>query len=88
MGRFSRLLGNRLRGRKDRWEQNWGVYPGELDGETAIWTVDLGAVEASPVAALPVRLDVTAPIRVEEHADQAEALHALYPIEDAVAVCA
>lgn len=85
MGRFSRLLGGRLRGRRARWEQNWGVYPGELDGQPAIWTVDLGAIGAAPVSSLPVRLDVTAPYRPEDGADAGEALHALYPIEDAVA---
>jgi Regulator of ribonuclease activity B len=51
------ILG-RLRGRRARWEESWRSFPGALGEVAAEWTVDLGAVEAAPVADLPVRLDV------------------------------
>ena len=58
MSRFStRILGHR-RGRKAHWEQAWQSYPGTVGGAPASWFVDVGAVEAAPVAGLPVRLDV------------------------------
>jgi Regulator of ribonuclease activity B/Family of unknown function (DUF695) len=53
--------------RKQRWEENWAVYPGEAGGRLAMYFVDLGAVDAGPVGELPTRLDVS--VRLAEPAD-------------------
>jgi hypothetical protein len=53
----TRIFGQR-RGRKVHWDQAWQSYPGAVGGAPASWFVDVGAVEAAPVAGLPVRLDV------------------------------
>ena len=47
----------RLR-RKARWAEAWQTFPGTVDGATALWSVDLGAVEAAPMGHLPVRMDI------------------------------
>jgi hypothetical protein len=57
MGLFGRLLGRQ----KARWEEAWHTFPGTLGDASALWSVDLGAVDVAPVANLPVRLDVEAP---------------------------
>jgi hypothetical protein len=44
--------------RKARWEEAWRVYPGTVGGVAALWSVDLGAVGAAPLAHLSVRMDV------------------------------
>jgi hypothetical protein len=48
----------RLLGREQAWIERWAVYPGEVDGRLAMYNIDLGAVEAAPVARLPQRFDV------------------------------
>src|SRR4051794_32681885 len=53
MGLFRKLLG-----REPGWTEAWSVYPGEVDEHLAMYHVDLGAVDAAPVAKLPVRVDV------------------------------
>ncbi|GAA0740401.1 DUF695 domain-containing protein [Dactylosporangium roseum] len=53
MGLLRRLLG-----REQAWAERWAVYPGEVGGHLAMYNIDLGAVEAAPVARLPQRLDV------------------------------
>ena len=53
MGLLRRLLG-----REQAWVERWAVYPGEVGGQLAMYNIDLGAVEAAPVARLPQRLDV------------------------------
>ncbi|GGM56584.1 DUF695 domain-containing protein [Dactylosporangium sucinum] len=53
MGLLRRLLG-----REQAWVERWAVYPGEVGGHLAMYNIDLGAVEAAPVARLPRRLDV------------------------------
>jgi hypothetical protein len=57
MSLFGRLLGRH----KARWEEAWHTFPGTFDEGSAVWSVDLGAVYAAPVAHLPVRVDVEAP---------------------------
>jgi hypothetical protein len=57
MSLFGRLLGRQ----KARWDEAWHTFPGTLDDASALWSVDLGAVDAAPVPQLPVRLDVEAP---------------------------
>jgi hypothetical protein len=82
MGLFGRLLG---RG-GPRWQQHWAVYPGAVDDRLAMYSVDLGAVEARPVEALPVRLDVE--IRFEAGEDGMPhdgALSGVQRLEDVVA---
>lgn len=59
MGLFSR--------RRQQWEENWAVYPGEAGGRLAMYVVDLGAVDAGPIGDLPTRLDVS--VRLAEPAD-------------------
>jgi Regulator of ribonuclease activity B/Family of unknown function (DUF695) len=54
MSLFGRLLGRH----KPRWDEAWWSYPGSVDDVPTVWSVDLGAVDAAPVADLPVRLDV------------------------------
>jgi len=54
---FGRLLGRQ----KSRWPESWQTYPGFVGDAAALWTVDLGAIDAAPVASLPVRLDVSVP---------------------------
>src|SRR5690349_18812676 len=53
MGLFRRLMG-----REPAWIERWGMYPSGPEDRLAMYSVDLGAVDAAPVAALPVRLDV------------------------------
>lgn len=53
MGLLRRLLG-----REPAWVERWAVYPGEIGDRLAMYNIDLGAVEAAPVAGLPQRLDV------------------------------
>ncbi len=53
MGLLRRLLG-----REQAWVERWAVYPGEVGGRLAMYNIDLGAVEAAPVARLPQRLDI------------------------------
>jgi hypothetical protein len=48
----------RLLGREPAWVERWAVYPGEIGDGLAMYNIDLGAVEAAPVARLPQRLDV------------------------------
>jgi Regulator of ribonuclease activity B/Family of unknown function (DUF695) len=54
---FGRLLGRQ----RNRWAESWQTYPGAVGDTPALWTVDLGAVDAAPVASLPVRIDVQMP---------------------------
>jgi hypothetical protein len=54
MSLFGRLMGRR----RTRWDENWQTFSGVLGSDRAQWTVDLGAVDAAPVSALPVRLDI------------------------------
>lgn len=54
MSLFGRLLGRQ----KTRWDELWQTFPGAVDEVPAMWSVDLGAVAAAPVTALPVRMDV------------------------------
>jgi hypothetical protein len=56
MSLFGRLLGRQ----KPRWDEAWHTFPGTLEGASALWSVDLGAVDAAPVQTLPVRVDVEA----------------------------
>ncbi|MFI5906467.1 DUF695 domain-containing protein [Dactylosporangium sp. NPDC051541] len=53
MGLLRRLLG-----REPAWDERWAVYPGEVGGHLAMYNIDLGAVEAAPVARFPQRFDV------------------------------
>src|SRR5690242_11476192 len=53
MGLFRRLMG-----RERSWTERWGVYPSGPEDRLAMYSVDLGAVDAAPVAKLPVRADV------------------------------
>jgi hypothetical protein len=79
MSLFGRLLGRQ----KARWEEAWHTFPGTLDDAAALWSVDLGAVYAAPVASLPVRVDVEAPYAADAEglpADGAEVSR----LEDAV----
>src|SRR5262249_43249969 len=55
------ILGRLISRRRPYWEESWRSYPGLLDDAPAQWTVDIGAVDAAPVAELPVRLDVRYP---------------------------
>ncbi|MEV6923468.1 DUF695 domain-containing protein [Dactylosporangium sp. NPDC051485] len=48
----------RLLGREQAWVERWAVYPGEVGGQLAMYNIDLGAVEAAPVARFPQRYDV------------------------------
>src|SRR5262245_56981214 len=61
MSLFERLLGRQ----KPRWAEAWHTFPGTLDGASAQWSVDLGAVDAAPLPQLPVRLDVEAPYQAD-----------------------
>jgi len=54
-GRLDTVL--RLR-RKPRWAEAWQTYPGAVADAPALWSVDLGAVQAAPIAHLPARMDV------------------------------
>lgn len=54
MGLFARLTSRR----QPRWTESWAVYPGEVDGQLAMYFVDLGAAAAAPIPELPVRLDI------------------------------
>ena len=47
----------RLR-RRPRWAEAWQTYPGAVADAPALWSVDLGAVQAAPMNHLPLRLDV------------------------------
>lgn len=44
--------------RRHRWEPTWLSFPGVVADTPAIWSVDLGAVEAAPLGHLPVRVDI------------------------------
>jgi regulator of ribonuclease activity B/uncharacterized protein DUF695 len=52
------LIG-RLLGRRQRWTESWQSFPGAVADAPALWSVDLGAVDAAPISALPARVDVT-----------------------------
>jgi len=54
------LIG-RLLGRRQRWTESWQSFPGAVGDAPALWSVDLGAVDAAPVNGLPARIDVTVP---------------------------
>jgi hypothetical protein len=56
MSLFGRLLGRKT----TRWAEAWQTYPGAVGGAPAVWSVDLGAIEAAPLAHLPVRMDIEA----------------------------
>jgi hypothetical protein len=58
MSLFGRLIGRR----RPRWDESWRSYPGTIGQQPAQWTVDLGAIDAAPVAELPVRLDLSGPV--------------------------
>jgi len=72
--------------RKARWDEDWAVFPGEVDGRFAMYFVDLGAVDAGPVPALPTRLDLS--IRLPEAGDDgmpaAHELQVIQAVEDQV----
>jgi len=53
MGLFRKLLG-----REPVWTQRWNIYSGDTGDQLAMYNVDLGAVDAAPVAKLPLRVDV------------------------------
>jgi hypothetical protein len=53
MGLFRKLLG-----REPEWTERWSVYPSEIGDRLTMYNIDLGAVDAAPVAKLPLRLDV------------------------------
>jgi hypothetical protein len=53
MGLFRKLLG-----REPAWVERWGVYPSATEDRLAMYNIDLGAVDAAPVARLPPRADV------------------------------
>ena len=55
------LIGRLLGRQRDRWPESWQTYPGVVSDAPAVWSVDLGAVDAAPVSSLPVRFDVIAP---------------------------
>lgn len=55
------LIGRLLGRQKTRWPESWHTFPGTISFNPALWSVDLGAVDAAPIAGLPYRLDVTAP---------------------------
>jgi Regulator of ribonuclease activity B/Family of unknown function (DUF695) len=54
------LIGRLLGRQRSRWIESWQTYPGMTAGAPALWSVDLGAVDAAPVSSLPVRVDITA----------------------------
>lgn len=56
MGLFRRLM----RRPKTDWDETWQSYPGTIGSAPALWSVDLGAVDAAPLPHLPVRLDADA----------------------------
>jgi hypothetical protein len=53
MGMFRKLLG-----RGPVWTERWGVYPSGPQDKLAMYSIDLGAIDAAPVPKLPIRLDV------------------------------
>jgi hypothetical protein len=55
------LIGRLLGRQRTRWAESWQTFPGTIADAPALWSVDLGAVDAAPVAALPVRVDVRVP---------------------------
>ena len=57
MSLFGRLLGRQ----RTRWAESWQSFPGTVGDAPALWSVDLGAVDAAPVPTLPVRIDVRVP---------------------------
>jgi len=66
MSLFGRLIGRQrdsaTRSRRGpRWAEAWQTFPGTVGDQPAVWSVDLGAVNAAPVTHLPVRMDVAAP---------------------------
>jgi len=54
------LIGRLLGRQRSRWIESWQTYPGLAAGAPALWSVDLGAVDAAPVSSLPVRVDIIA----------------------------
>lgn len=54
MSLFGRLLGRQ----KPSWNEVWQTFPGAVGDAPAMWSVDLGAVNAAPITHLPVRMDV------------------------------
>jgi hypothetical protein len=48
----------KLLGREQAWVERWAVYPGESGDRLAMYNIDLGAIEAAPVARFPQRYDV------------------------------
>jgi hypothetical protein len=55
VGLFQRLIG---REKNKAWTEQWGVYPSGPDDQLAMYSIDLGAVDAAPVTKLPLRVDV------------------------------
>src|ERR1700730_5780164 len=55
--RLGRMDSGLLR-RRTRWAEAWQTYPGAVADAPALWSVDLGAVEAAPISHLPVRMQV------------------------------
>jgi hypothetical protein len=52
------ILGRFLGRQRPRWIESWQTFPGTAAGAPALWSVDLGAVDAAPLVHLPYRLDV------------------------------
>jgi Regulator of ribonuclease activity B len=55
------LIGRLLGRQRSRWLESWQTFPGMAGDAPALWSVDLGAVDAAPVSSLPFRVDVIAP---------------------------
>jgi len=55
------LIGRLLGRQRTRWAESWQTFPGTVGDAPALWSVDLGAIEAAPVSSLPVRIDVRVP---------------------------
>jgi hypothetical protein len=55
------LIGRLLGRQRTRWAESWQTFPGTIADAPALWSVDLGAIEAAPVTTLPVRIDVRVP---------------------------
>jgi hypothetical protein len=79
MGLIRRMLSRQ----PTRWDEIWHTYPGTVGSATAIWSVDLGAVEAAPLEHLPVRLDVDAPYAAGPDGLPVDAVQ-LVTVEDSV----
>src|SRR5215216_6559228 len=82
MGLFGRLFTRE----GPRWHETWAVYPGEVNDRMAMYLVDLGAVQAAPLADLPVRLDVEVRFAARDDGMPADgALPGVQRLEDVVA---